>query len=183
MHMGVELKSFTQFFLLTILFLYSLLFNLAAQTLYISSANGNDANPGTLNKPFKSFIPVEQIVNSLDGKGETVIKIEPGIYHLDKKILFKNSREYTEDQRLILEAAILPGDTAWTPAKMPVIISTAVPSENFGFNCTIGLDIEVSHVTIRGIKFLGNPVPEIYYYPIGRQEKDLEDYSVSYLIP
>ncbi|MFC2135689.1 hypothetical protein ACFLTH_13825 [Bacteroidota bacterium] len=173
------MKSFTHFFLLTILFLSSFLFNLTAQTLYINSSSGNDTNPGTIDKPFKSFSPIEQIVNSLEGEGTTIVKIEPGIYHLDEKVLFKNYRKYTEAERLVIEAAALPGDTAWTHADMPIIISTAVPSDNFGFKCSIGLDIEVNHVTIRGLKFLGNPQTEIYYYPIGRQGKDLEDLVIT----
>ncbi len=154
-------------------------FNLFAQTIYLDAAKGNDKYAGTIDKPLKTFTAAANFVNSLDGEGTTIIKVASGTYHLNEKVQFKNSRNYNEKNRFVIEAVILPDDTAWTPAQMPVIISTAEPSENFGFDCSVGLDVEINHVTIRGLKFLGNPLPEIYYYPVGRQGKDLEDLSVS----
>jgi len=153
--------------------------NIFAQTIYIDCAKGDDKNPGTSDKPIKSFDAARILANDLTGEGSTIIKVAPGIYHLAHKMQFENKRKYSETDRFTIEATILPDDKAWTPAKMPVIISSAIPESNFGFDGAVGIDIEMDHVTIKGLKLLGNPQPEIYYYPIGRQAKTLSDLTVS----
>ncbi|MFC1593298.1 right-handed parallel beta-helix repeat-containing protein, partial [Candidatus Neomarinimicrobiota bacterium] len=81
---------------------------------------------------------------------------------------------------LTIEATVLPDDTSWSCEKMPEIMSTSAASKNFGFDCSIGIDIKVNHTTIRGLKFIGNTNPDVsYYYAIGRSGKNLKDLEVT----
>jgi len=153
--------------------------SLNAQTFYVDINRGNDSNPGTICNPVKTISEAAQRVRTLGNHNQVTIKIYPGIYNLDDKVLFDVQQKFEERARLIIEAIVLPDDDDWDPSQMPVIISTAKAQANFGFECSIGFDIEISHITIRGLKFLGNPVPEIYYYPIGRQGKRLDDLVVT----
>jgi hypothetical protein len=176
--------------------------SLFAEKLYIDSRNGSDANPGDKKKPLQTITKAAELVNSKTDSGPTVIKIEPGVYNISKCVLFKNDRPYTEDNRLTIEASILPDDPNWLPKFMPVIISTEPPSktvyETYKYsaeNATIGLKAEVSHATIRGLKFLGNPAEHTWHYPIFREGDNLTDlvvtqclftgdtHTVSYLSP
>ncbi|MCP4728026.1 MAG: hypothetical protein GY863_23510 [bacterium] len=150
-----------------------------SQTIYVDVNNGNDNNPGTEELSVKTLLQASKIVNALNGEGETEIIIMPGIYYLNEKVQFQNEKNYTENKRFIIRASILPGEEEWSHQKMPVIISTALPTNNFQFDCSVGIDVEMNHVTIQGLKFHGNPVPEIYYYPIGRQGRDLEGLLVT----
>jgi len=149
--------------------------NLTAETVYVDNLNGNDTNPGTTDKPLKTLNKAAELINSTTGSGPTILKVLPGVYQFQNAVVFENTRPYTKDKRLIIEAAVLPDDSDWKPELMPIVISSAVPTTNFGFDCSIGLKVEVNHVTIRGLKLLGNPVSEIYYYPIARENKDLTD--------
>jgi len=153
-----------------------------AETLYVDSTNGNDTNPGTEEKPLKTINKAAQLTNSSAEPGSTLIKMAPGLYSLTKAVVFENNRPYTKEKRLIIEATILPDDANWKPELMPVIISTErlQRDENSkGPIMTSGLKTEVNHVTIRGLKFLGSPVPGIRYYPVFREGKNLKDLVVS----
>ena len=87
---------------------------------------------------------------------------------------------------MIIRAGILPDDIEWTPQSMPVII-TAVPLHpGASGEEAIGIKVEVSHVSIEGIRFLGSP--DYSYksenelrrtYPIWRGGKNLEDLLVT----
>ena len=83
---------------------------------------------------------------------------------------------------MVIEATIPPDYPEWKPPLMPVILSNGSPQEPAkpGMRAeTSGLKIEISHVTIRGLKFLGNPIMEVWYYPIFREGKNLEDLVVT----
>lgn len=164
---------------LTILFFTTLFEFVNAQTIYVDFNKGDDKNNGTIKSPVRTLDKASELVSKNELTGSTTIKVAPGIYNLTDKIVFNKDR-YSEKERLIIEAAVLPDDTSWSPEKMPVIISTSEASENFGFECSIGINIEVNHATIRGLKFLGNPNPDVYYYyPVGRSGKDLTDLEVT----
>lgn len=123
-----------------------------------------------------------ELVNGKLENGPAVIKILPGIYEIDKTIVFANSRVFTEKKRLVIEAAILPDDTGWRPGLMPVIFSSENlydPERPGRITGTYGLRIKVSHVTIRGLKFLGSPAPNNMYAPVERIGSDLEDLLVT----
>jgi hypothetical protein len=150
-----------------------------AETLYVDGINGSDDNTGTSERPLKSLRRATELVSAGSDSVGSTIKILPGLYILDDKVEFDGHRTYTQKNRLTIEADILPDDSAWEPRLMPTIMSVAQPGENFGFDCAVGLDIEVDHVTIRGLEFLGNPLPVSYYYPIGRQGMGMEDLQVT----
>ncbi|MHC4644583.1 MAG: right-handed parallel beta-helix repeat-containing protein [Planctomycetota bacterium] len=153
-----------------------------AETLYVDGRTGHDTNPGTRQKPLRTISKAARMVNSETTPGTTVIKIAPGIYNLAETVVFENNRPYTEKDRLVIEASILPDDPQWKPAVMPVILSTENPKDPNKpdqLTETYSLKIKVSHVTIRGLKFLGNPLANNWHACIERVGKDLHDLLVT----
>ncbi|MHC4725868.1 MAG: right-handed parallel beta-helix repeat-containing protein [Planctomycetota bacterium] len=149
-----------------------------AEVLYVDDINGNDTNPGTKQKPVRTIGQVAVMVNNGTEGGPTTIKIGPGIYGLEEAVVFENKRAYTKKARLLIEATILPNDPNWRPAVMPVILSIEDPRERGRLNRhteTYGLKIKVSHVTICGLKFLGNPLPNNWHACIERTGEALDD--------
>lgn len=150
---------------------------------YVDSCSGNDRNSGAKDAPFKTLKKAAELINSYDGEGPNTVKLSPGIYNLNEKVLFNNHRKYSKANRLIIEAASLPDDKEWTHNLMPVIISTedTQKPENIGKRgtSTSGLAPEVNHVTIRGLKFLGSPTPHNRYYPVRRNDPSLHDLIVT----
>ena len=156
--------------------------NLIAEVLFVDSTNGNDTNPGTRVKPLSTLGKAAILVNSNSNSGPTIIKILPGIYNLSQAVVLKNSRQYTEKDRLTIEASVLPDDPGWKPQLMPMIFSTENPRNPERpdiITGTYGIQIKINHVTIRGLKFLGSPVPNNMYAPIERIDKGLEDLLVT----
>lgn len=155
---------------------------LTAEVLYVDYKNGFDKNPGTKEKPLRTIAQAASTVNRRKEPGPVTIKIAPGIYNLDKCVFFENEGVYTEKKRLTIEALILPDDPQWHPSSMPVVLSTEDPKEQGKLNAlteTYGLRIKNSHVTIRGLKFLGSPVSNNMYCPIERIGDNLEDLVVT----
>jgi hypothetical protein len=58
----------------------------------------------------------------------------------------------------------MPDDKEWTPAKMPVIQSVSANNSADQFPHAVGVLVGGNNVTIRGLKFLGNPNPTVKYY-------------------
>jgi len=153
--------------------------SVSSQTIYVDINNGNNNNTGSVKLPVKTLEKATEIANNDSENKFTTIKIAAGIYILHDKLVFEN-KKYSKSGRFTLEALILPDDTAWSPGKMPVILSIAGTSKNFGFDCSLGLNIEVNHATIRGLKFLGNANPKVYYYyPVARSGKSLNDLEIT----
>ena len=153
-----------------------------AETLYVNGGRGNDKNPGTKEQPLCTLDKAAMLINDDSNAGPTIIKILPGIYNLTQTIVFNNSRPYTEKDRLTIEASVLPDDPGWKPQFMPMIFSTENirdPEKPDLITGTYGIRIKVSHVTIRGLKFLGSPVPNNMYAPIERIDRGLEDLLVT----
>jgi hypothetical protein len=156
--------------------------NVIAETLYVDGRSGNDVNPGTNEKPLRTIGRAAAMVNSKTEGGPTTIKIAPGVYNLTECVVFENTRPYTEQSRLVIEATILPDDPNWKPALMPVILSTEDPrkSEKLdGRTETYSLQIKISHVTVRGLKFLGNPLLNNWHCCVSRIGKNLDDLVVT----
>ena len=155
------------------------------ETLYVEGMGGNDANPGTKQEPLRTIERAAIMVNSRTEGGPTTIKVAPGIYSLDETVAFKNGRPYTEKDRLIIEASILPDAPSWKPTLMPVILSIMDPRKPGKFDTrteTSSLKIEVSHVTIRGLKFFGNPLSNNGHICIERVGGYLDDLLVTQCI-
>jgi len=169
-------------FIFVVLFVAILAPGVIAEVLFVDSTNGNDTNPGTREKPLSTIGKAAILVNNNSNSGPTIIKILPGIYNLTQAVVLKNSRPYTEKDRLTIEASILPDDQGRKPQFMPMIFSTENlqnPERPNVITGTYGMQIKVSHVTIRGLKFLGSPIPNNMYAPIERIDKGLEDLLVT----
>lgn len=166
----------------TVLILMVVAPSVIAEVLYVGSRRGNDANPGTMEKPLRTIGRVAVMINSTKGGGPTTVKIAPGIYNLAKYVEFVNERLYTEQDRLIIESTVLPDDPNWKPALMPVILSTEDPRKSPPLDRvteTYSLKIELSHVTVRGLKFLGNPLSRNWHCCISRAGQNLNDLIVT----
>jgi hypothetical protein len=49
-----------------------------AEILYVDDTNGNDAYPGTEDKPLRSIAQAAAMVNKSNEPGPTIIRIKPG---------------------------------------------------------------------------------------------------------
>ena len=152
-----------------------------AETLYVDSKKGDNANPGTSNMPLRTLAQAATLINNDTNKIAMTIKVAPGIYCLTETVLLKN-RFFTQDQRLVIEAAILPDDPQWQPLLMPVIVSMEDPKDPEKPNKsteTYGFKIQTSHVTLRGLKFMGNPSMNNWHCPVEHVGQNLEDLVVT----
>lgn len=153
-----------------------------AETIYVDSRNGNDMNPGTKDNPVRSIGQAAEIINSSTKSGPASIKIAPGIYSLSEFVEFSGKRTYTETGRLMIEATILPDNSQWKPASMPVILSIEDPRKQGSLDeltATYGFKIATSHVTIRGLKFMGNPLSRNWHCCLSRIGDDLDNLLVT----
>ena len=152
-------------------------FTVHTQAVYVDSNLGNDKNPGTKEAPVVSIKRAAEIIHNRDN-GIYIMKINPGIYILDSHISIATEKPMT-DKRIIIEAAVLPDDTSWSPEKMPVVTCKAMKGEiPDKFHWVVSFLVDESHVTLRGIKFTGYFHPNSRYYPIARLNKTKTDLSV-----
>lgn len=172
----------SHWFVFAVLVIAILVPSVIAETLYVDSKDGDDTNSGTEEKPLHTIGQAAVMVNSRTEKGPTTIKVMPGVYNLTKSVVFENTRQYTEKDRLVIEAVILPDDPQWKPSLMPVILSTEDPRKPGKLDElteTYSLEVKISHVTIRGLKFMGNPLPHNWHCCISRIGKNLDDLVVT----
>ena len=124
-------------------------------------------------------------VNADAASTSSEVIVSPGLYVLPQTALFKNTKAYTATERLVIRAEVLPDDPAWRPQQMPTVV-TAVPlvaDERGEFGN--GIQIEVNHATIQGLRFTGgldfafkSPKQIRRTYPIWRGGKNLDDLLV-----
>lgn len=171
--------------LIQILILLSI--NVIAQQQYFVNVNvGNDNNVGTKENPLKTITEATRRVNNNDKNEAAEIIVSAGRYIITETALLKNNREFSANSRVTIRAEVLPDDVNWTPQLMPTII-TAVPLKKDDYGETaIGIQIEMSHVTIQGLRFLGGLDFEYMgenklrrTYPIWRGGKNLDDLIVT----
>jgi hypothetical protein len=170
------LTGFTKKRLLLSLLVCTCVLAVYPQAVYVDSENGDDSNPGTEAAPFYSIHKAAEIIESNSNSIYTV-KINPGIYVLDSFASISTQKDMT-GRRIVFEANILPDDASWDPLKMPVVVNRSQEGKIPGFSDMVGFLIDESHVTIRGIKFLGHFYPNTYYYPITRINKEKVDLLV-----
>jgi hypothetical protein len=154
----------------------------ASQIVYVNGRAGSDENAGTNERPVRTLRRAAEIVNGGSEPGPATIKISPGRYNLTESVTFGGTRRYSQESRLVIEASILPDDPQWKPALMPVILSTEDPRKQGNskdLTETYGLKIETSHVTIRGLKFMGNSLDRNWHCCISRIGDDLDDLLVT----
>ncbi len=163
------------------------------RNIYLNPEFGNDNNTGQKENPLKSLFEAAKRINAANGKGAITIYLSEGIYGLDTTVTFHPANwHFSKTDRLTIRAEILPDDSIWNPAKMPVIVSTMPlnfkPNGNNDplHGTSYGIQIEVSHVTIQGLRVLGTPVherPADGYvrrnYPIVREGRNLDDLRVT----
>ena len=171
----------------TILFLLLIITVLMVQAeqLYVNARIGDDKNPGTKEQPLKTIEEAAKRVNANKEQRATTIILSEGVHLLTETALFTNNK-YTPENRLVIRAEVMPDDTAWTPQRMPVIVTVAPPAPGVGGEEARGLQIDVSHATIEGLRFTGSP--DYSYmdgknlrrsYPVWRDGKNLDDLLVT----
>lgn len=182
-----------KFFALLIL-IQSSVFAQVSKEIFINPASGNDQNSGQKESPLKSLSEAAKRVSKYEGKGAITIFLSKGVYGMAETAKFSPARwQFSKEDRLIIRAEKLPDDTGWNPGDMPAMVSTMPfdvietndkKEETGAFN--YGILIETSHVTIKGLRILGEPVHEspvknilIRNYPIMWDGKDLEDLRVT----
>ena len=161
--------------LFLLLFCCGLGSSLFAETFFVDSRNGNDADPGTREKPLRTIGKAAAIVNSETKAEPTTIKIGAGIYNLADTVIFEEPSKYSEKDRLIIEASNLPNDPGWKPFLMPVLLSTQNPGISGRMTGTYSFKVKRSYVTIRGLKFLGNPLSNNMHACVERISQGLDD--------
>jgi hypothetical protein len=168
----------------SIVFFYMLLFGLPvalhAQTLYVNSSTGSDDAAGTSEHPLKSLDKAVAAAKDFNGTMPITIKIEPGLYVLTNKLKIESHSGQTDTEMYSFEAAVMPDDTAWRPRSTPVIQSVSADNINTYFAHCAGFDVLRDNVRFKGLKFLGNGNPSVwYYYPIERDSAKLKNVVVS----
>jgi len=169
-------------FIIVALFIEILAPGVIAEVLYIDSTNGNDTNPGTKEQPLKTIDKAAALTNSSAKPEPTIIKVAPGVYVLTEPVVFENTRPYTNEKRLIIEATVLPDEPQWKPALMPAILSAQDPRKTEQLDKlteTYSIKVKTSHVTIKGLKFLGNPLVNNWHCCIERVGEKLDDLLVT----
>lgn len=161
--------------------------------IYVNANTGSNSNDGTQISPLQTLDEAAKRVNDSKGKGTLTIYLSKGVYGMAKTADFNLANwELTKENRLTIRAEVLPDDTNWSPADMPVLFSTMPFSieKNDKNEITggqnFGVLIQNSHVTIQGLRILGEPVHEnpskgilIRNYPIVWEGKNLEDFRVT----
>jgi hypothetical protein len=150
-----------------------------AETIYVDGDGGDDANPGTQDKPVRSIARAAEMVNDSTEPGPTTVKLAPGVHVIDEIVTFENQRAYKQNARLTIEANVLPDDPQWKPAQMPVVLSTVQGMLSANEMHALSIRIEVNHVTVRGVNFLGNPRARTWHYAIHRFGKNLKDLLIT----
>jgi hypothetical protein len=160
-------------------------FTAKTQQIYADAKTGKDSNKGTIAEPLKTINEAARRVKMDKEKLPAEIILKEGIYLLTETALFDNNK-FTQTERLVIRAEIMPGDKEWTPQKMPVIVTMVPLGPGTGGEEAKGLQIEVSHVTIAGLRFTGSPnysyknEKEIRRsYPVWREGKNLDDLLVT----
>ena len=153
-----------------------------AEVLYVDGRNGQDSQTGTQAQPLRTLAQAARRIDESNEPGPTTVKVAPGLYCLDQAVLIENRRAYTGQDRLTVEATVVPDDPNWSPSLMPVLLSIEDPRRPgnlAGQTETYSLVVRTSHVTIRGLKFLGNPLPNNWHGCVSRIGKGLDDLLVT----
>lgn len=161
--------------------------------IYLNPKSGNDTNGGTKESPLKTLSEAAKRVNQASGEGAITVYLSSGVYGMNETADFNPINwKFSKSNRLSIRAEILPDDTNWTPAEMPILISTmpfSVEKSKTGEvtgGQNFGILIQNSHATIQGLRVLGEPVHEnpskgvlVRNYPIVWEGKNSEDLRIT----
>lgn len=165
----------------------------AGGKIYVNANTGKNNNDGTQTSPLQTISEAAKRINSAKGKGAITIHLSKGVYGLAETADFNPVNwEFTKENRLTIRAELLPDDAEWNPADMSVMISTmpfSVEKNDKGEitgGQNFGILVQTSHVTIQGLRILGEPVHEnpfkgilVRNYPLVWEGKNLEDLRVT----
>ncbi len=176
------------------IFMQTIVFAQGTKEIFINANSGNDQNTGTKESPLKSLSEAAKKINNLQGKGAITIYLSKGVYGMAETAKFTAEKwQFSESDRLTIRAEKLPDDANRNPGDMPVMVSTMpfdIEEKNDKKELTgafnYGILVETSHVTIQGLRIMGQPVHEtpfknilIRNYPIVWDGKNLEDFRVT----
>jgi hypothetical protein len=161
--------------------------------IYVNPNIGTNTNKGTKENPLRSLSEAAKRVSAAEGEGAITVFLSAGVYGMSETADFNAKNwKFSKTKRLTIRAEILPDDTNWSPAEMPIMISTmpfSVEKNDKGEltgGQNFGIMIQNSHATIQGLRILGEPVHEnpskgvlVRNYPIMWEGKDLEDFRVT----
>lgn len=151
---------------------------LHAQTIHVNVSTGNDAANGKAETPVATLQRAIELAKTFKTGESVTVKVGPGLYTLRDQVAI--DKRNTDEAWLTVEAAVMPDDTNWKPAQMPVIQSISANNNKTQFQHAVGFLIAADHVRIRGLKFIGNGNPEVkYYYPVSRKDSTLTGLDVS----
>jgi hypothetical protein len=120
------------------------------------------------------------VASSFFGNEPVAIRIYPGLYTLQRQLEIKTAKVSDDTVKYTIEAMMMPDDTAWQPASMPVIQSVSPDNSTTQFSHAVGFLVSKNNVRFGGLKFLGNANPSVrYYYPITRENENLEGLEIS----
>ena len=131
----------------------------AQTTLYVDVIKGSDSASGEKGRPLASLQKAVAIGNQ--ATAAVTIKLGPGYYLLTDVVRIESLSGDTA--RYSLEATVMPDDKDWNPGMMPVIGSISKDNDKKYFDHCAGIMAERANVSIRGLKFIGNPNPTVYY--------------------
>jgi hypothetical protein len=161
--------------------------------IYINADTGKNSNDGALHSPLQTLSEAAKRINDAKGRGAITIYLSKGVYGMSETVDFNPVNwELTKENRLTIRAEVLPDDPGWNPSDMPVLVSTMPFSverndkKEITGGQNFGLLIQNSHVTIRGLRILGEPVHEnpfkgvlVRNYPIVWDGTNLEDLRIT----
>lgn len=157
-----------------------------SQTYFTDPLNGNDNNKGSSKEPFATLEKAVKEANESTGTGQITIKLFPGLYVLQDKLILNPVRVINDTTKYTIEAVVMPDDTSWTAYKMPIIQSISTNNSATQFPHATGILVASDNVVIRGLKFIGNPKSfsgspnlKTYYYPISKENEKLKHLEVS----
>ena len=161
--------------------------------LYLNPSTGSDTSAGGKESPLRSLAEAARRVNESTGAGPLTVVLAEGVYSVGETTHLKPSRRtFGRTDRLTIRAEVLPDDPSWHIGRMPTLIHTMpVPSTWNGRpdplgGAANGLLVDTSHVTVQGLKILGQPVVETpqpglkkRLYAIARFNRALEDLEIA----
>lgn len=187
------MKNIHKLIVITLIAIQSSLGQITENKIFVNPKIGLNTNSGTKDSPIKSLSEAARRVSAADGEGAINVLLSSGVYGLSETAEFNAQNwKFSKHNRLTIRAEILPDEAEWSPAEMPILISTmpfSVEKNDMGEltgGQNFGIMIQNSHVTIQGLRILGEPVHEnpskgvlVRNYPIMWEGKNLEDFKVT----
>jgi hypothetical protein len=166
-----------------------------AEQIFVNPATGADGNSGAKASPVRSLAEAGRRVSQSAGTGPITVVLTKGIHNVGESMVLRPKRAFSAANRLTIRAEFLPDDPGWTADGMPTLIFTIPFADPPTWNgrpdaaggAADGILIEMSHVSILGLKFLGLPVLEgprpgieRRLYGINRSSREFEDLEIGH---